>query len=241
MRRALAFAIDKRTAVDILSAGKGLLTHTITAPTVDYYPEIERVIQKYGYDPRRSQQLFEEIGFVRGPDGLFARRDGRPMKIGVWSSAGTKNEQEAATYIDGLRRAGVDASQNVIAAAQIGDAQLRALIPGITLRGGGPGLNGLTSAEIARPENRWNGGNRYGWSNAEYDRAFDNWTKSLAQADRVRYVSQMERIITEDLPILPNYFEASVTAALSSVEGPTPRQNPDAGPQLATLHRWSWR
>jgi peptide/nickel transport system substrate-binding protein len=241
MRRALAFAIDKRTAVDILSAGKGLLTHTITAPTVEYYPEIERVIQKYDYDPRRSQQLFEEIGFVRGPDGLFARRDGRPMKIGVWSSAGTKNEQEAATYIDGLRRAGVDASQNVIAAAQIGDAQLRALIPGITLRGGGPGLNGLTSAEIARPENRWNGGNRYGWSNAEYDRAFDNWTKSLAQADRVRYVAEMERIITEDLPILPNYFEASVTAALSSVEGPTPRQNPDAGPQLATLHRWSWR
>jgi len=51
----------------------------------------------------------------------------------------------------------------------------------------------------------------------------------------------MERIITEQLPIVPNYFEASVTAALSSVEGPLPSQNPDAGPELAAIYRWSWR
>jgi len=241
MRRALAHAIDARTAVDVLSGGKGLLTHTITAPTVEYYPEIEKVIHKYGYDARRSQQLLEEVGFVRGSDGFYARREGRPLKLGVWSSAGTKNEQETATYVDGMRRAGIDATQNVIAAAQIGDAQLRALIPGVTLRGGGPGFNGLTTAEIARPENRWSGGNRYGWSNPDYDRAFDGWSKSLAQTDRVRYIAEMERIMTEQLPILPNYFEASVTAALASVEGPLPSQNPDAGPELATLYRWSWR
>jgi peptide/nickel transport system substrate-binding protein len=241
MRRALAHAIDAKTAVDVLSGGKGLLTHTITAPTVDYYPEIERVIQKYGYDPRRSQQLLEQVGFIRGPDGFFARPDGRPLKLGVWSTAGTKNEQESATYVDGMRRAGIDASQNVIAAAQIGDAQLRALLPGVTLRGGGPGHNGLTTAEIARPENRWNGGNRYGWSNADYDRAFEGWSKSLAQTDRVRSIAEMERIITDQLPIVPNYFEATVTAASNLLDGPRPSQNPDAGPELAMVWRWSWR
>jgi len=57
------------------------------------------------------------------------------------------NEQDNATYVDGMRRAGIDATQNVIATAQIGDAQLRALIPGVTLRAAG--LNGLTTAEIA--------------------------------------------------------------------------------------------
>ena len=241
MRRALAHAIDAKTAVDILSGGKGMLTHTITAPTVEYYPEIDRVIQKYGYDARRSQQLLEEVGFVRGVDGLYTRRDGRPLRLGVWSSSGTKNEQETATYIDGMRRVGIDASQNIIAAAQIGDAQLRALLPGVTLRGGGPAYNGLTTSEIARPENRWNGGNRYGWSNADYDRAFDAWSKSLAQADRVRYIAEMERVLTEQLPIVPNYFEATVTAASNLLEGPLPSQNPDAGPELGMISRWRWR
>jgi len=241
LRRALAHAIDAKSAVDILSGGKALLTHTITAPTVDYFPEIEKVIHKYGYDARRSQQLLEEVGFVRSTDGFYARQDGRPVKIGVWSTAGTKNEQEAATYVDGMRRAGIDVSQHIIAAAQIGDAQLRALIPGITLRGGGPGHNGLTTAEIARPENRWNGGNRYGWSNADYDRAFDLWSKSLAQADRVRYIAEMERLLTDQLPIVPSYFEATVTAASNLLDGPVPGQNPDAGPELSTVYRWTWR
>jgi ABC-type oligopeptide transport system substrate-binding subunit len=102
-------------------------------------------------------------------------------------------------------------------------------------------LNGLTSPEIARPENRWNGGNRYGWSNADYDRAFDGWTKSLAKTDRTRYIADMERIMTDQLPILPNYFEASVTAALNSLDGPKPEQNPDAGSTLSTLYLWYWR
>jgi peptide/nickel transport system substrate-binding protein len=241
MRRAISFAIDKQSAVDILSGGKGLLTHTITAPTVDYYSEIDKVITKYTYDPRRTGQLLEEIGFVKGANGFYARRDGQPLKVGAWSSSGTKNEAEAATYIDSMRRAGIDASQNIITAAQIGDPQLRALLPGVILRGGGPALNGLTSGEIARPENRWNGGNRYGWSNPDYDRAFDSWTKSLAKVDRTRYIADMERLITDQLPILPNYFEATVTAALNTLEGPKPELNPEAGPQLATLYQWYWR
>lgn len=239
VRRALAWAVDSATTVEVLSQGKGIVTHTITSPQADYYPEIERGIHKYSYDPRRTQQLLEEVGFVKGADSFLVRRDGRPLKLGVWSSAGTKNEQEAASYVDSMRRAGIDATRNVITAAQIGDPMLRSLIPGATLRGGGPGLNGLTSAEIARPENRWNGGNRYGWSNLEYDRAFEAWASALAKPERVRHIADMERILTDQLPILPNFFGASVNAHVSALEGPVTRV-PEAGAPLGRIHLWRW-
>ena len=57
---------------------------------VDFYGEVDRVISKYPLDPRRTQQLLEEAGFTKGADGFFVGRDGVPLRLGVWSSSGTK-------------------------------------------------------------------------------------------------------------------------------------------------------
>jgi hypothetical protein len=51
----------------------------------------------------------------------------------------------------------------------------------------------------------------------------------------------MERIITDQLPIVPNFFEATVTAATNRLDGPVPSQNPEAGPELGMVWRWTWR
>ncbi|MEA2639837.1 MAG: hypothetical protein QOF51_1231, partial [Chloroflexota bacterium] len=40
VRRALAYGIDGATANDVLNAGRGLLTATLTSPKVDYYARI---------------------------------------------------------------------------------------------------------------------------------------------------------------------------------------------------------
>jgi peptide/nickel transport system substrate-binding protein len=241
MRRAVAHAIDLKTAVEILTGGHGLQTPTITSPQVDFYAEIDRVITRYVYDPRRTEQLMEEIGFTKGAGGLFARRDGQPLKLSVWSSAGTKNEQEAVTHADSLRRAGLDASPAVITAAQLGDPRLRALLPGLVQRGGGPNLSGLTTTGLARAENRWAGDNRYGWSNAEYDRLFEGWSRTLDHAERNKLTAQMERVITEDLPIIPNYFGVNVNAAVGALEGPVVRKTPGSGGPMLFVYNWRWR
>src|SRR5439155_7571146 len=179
VRRAFAYGLDIATEVEVLTGGRGMQTPTITSPQAEGYAEIDRVIQRYPYDPRQTAQLLEAVGFTKGTSGIYARADGTPLKVLVWSSSGTKNEQEAALQVDGLRKAGIDASPSVITALQLGDARLRALLPGLIIRGGGPNLNGLTTETAARPENRWAGDNRYGWSNPEYDRFYQAWTTTL--------------------------------------------------------------
>jgi peptide/nickel transport system substrate-binding protein len=240
VRRAIAFATDSAVAVDVLTAGKGLPTNTLTSPRVPYYGDIERVIQKYSYDPRRAQQLMEEAGYAKGADGFFAGADGTPVKYSVASSAGPKNESEAAAYVDGQRKAGLDTQQRVIPAAQLDDPEQRALLPGLQIRGGGNPLVTYTSEQIPRAENRWRGENRGGWNNPEYDRFFQAYTSSLADADRVKQIVEMERILTSELPVIPHFFGVETNPYTSALKGPIARQTPNATSTFLYVHQWQW-
>ena len=70
VRKALRFGVDAAAALDVVTAGKGILTYTLTSPRVESYSEIEQAVEKYPYDPKRAQQLMGEAGFVKGTLGL---------------------------------------------------------------------------------------------------------------------------------------------------------------------------
>lgn len=242
VRKALAHAIDSATAGDLLNEGRAVTTFTLSSPRVDYYPEIERFITKHPYDPRLAQQFLEEAGFVRGPDGFYVGRNGEPFRPGVWSSSGPKNEQENAVFVDSLRQAGIDATRQVFPAAQLRDAQARALIPGLSTRGHGTArLENYTSEQIPKPENRWKGDNRGGWASPEYDRFFQLYLTTLDRPERIKHIAQMERVFTQDVPAIAHFFGVTVTAHLAVLKGPVARETPDAGLGFLHSHQWEWR
>ena len=240
VRRAVAHGIDRATAVEVFTSGKGIPTDTMTSPRVGYYAEVERAIRKYPYDPRRTQQLMEEAGFVKGADGFFVGSDGRPVRFSVASSSGTRNESEVTAYVDGLKRAGFDATQRIVSAAEINDPQLRALLPGMQVRGGGNEHRRYVSEQIPRPENRWRGDNRGGWSNAEFDRLNEAFLRTLDQSEQVKLVVQIERLLTEEVPLIANFFGVYTTPHLATLVGPVARHTPDAGGPFLHIHKWEW-
>jgi ABC-type transport system substrate-binding protein len=152
-----------------------------------------------------------------------------------------KNESEAATYVDSLRRAGLDVSQRVLPAAQIGDPEQRALLPGLQVRGGGNELVTYTSEQIPQPSNRWRGENRGGWSSAEYDRLFAAYNSTLAEDERIRVIAQLERVLTEELPVIPHYFGAEANAHVAGLRGPVARETPSTSGTFLYVHQWEWR
>jgi peptide/nickel transport system substrate-binding protein len=241
VRRAIAYGIDSAIAVEVLTEGKGITTNTLTSPRAVYYPEIERVIRKYQFDARQAQQLMEEAGYTKGADGFFAGRDGQSVRFSLASSAGVKNESEAATYVDSLRRAGFEANQRILPAAQIADPEQRALLPGLQVRGGGNRLGFYASAQIPGPTNRWRGENRGGWSNAAYDRALEAWTTTLAEPERIRQIAEMERILTEDSAVIPHLFGPETNGHVAGLAGPVARQMPTTSGAFLWIHTWEWR
>jgi peptide/nickel transport system substrate-binding protein len=241
VRKAIAYSIDAETMVQVLTGGKGLLTYTMSSPAQSYYPEIDRVIEKHAYDPQRTAQLMADAGFTKASDGFFADREGQFTPT-VWSSSGPKNEQENQVLVDSLKRSGINASSAVIPAAQVRDAQARALLTALQIRGfGARRIELQISEEIPKPENRWTGENRGAWSSPEYDRLFEEYTLSLDHNERIQKIAQMERIFSEDVPGIPLYFGAVITAHTADLKGPTARQVPEAQVGWYNLQNWDWR
>jgi peptide/nickel transport system substrate-binding protein len=185
-----------------------------------------------------------EAGFVKGGDGFFAGRDGAPVEVGLWSSSGAKNEQENTVIVDGLRAAGVNAKSHIYPAAQSRDAETYTKTPGLLVWGGAGELTSLenfTSEQAAGPRNRWRGDNYGAWVNPTYDQLFIEYGRSLRATERVRYIAELTKILTEELPWIPYWYQPIVTAHVAAVKGPVARQTPDSPSGILRITEWEWK
>jgi peptide/nickel transport system substrate-binding protein len=241
VRYAIAHSMVDQERVDALDGGKGRVAYTLASEGYTYYPEMEKSVIKHVYDLRRAQELMAEAGWTKGSDGFFRDASGERFSLEVASSAGSKNEQEAAVYIDGLRKSGFDAFQYVLPVAQIDDNELRALRPGLSLRGGGQPYEYYIESAIPTAANRWRGDNRPGWYNADYNRVFAQLEGTFAMNERIQLMAQLERIISEDRALTMNSWESLLNVVAKPLKGVEMRMVPDTniGPELFS-DKWDW-
>jgi peptide/nickel transport system substrate-binding protein len=241
VRYAVAHGLDHKSRVDVLDAGKGQIAYTLTSPGVPYYAELDKAVLKHDFDPGKAQELMQQAGWTKGSDGIFVDGAGNRFTIRVASSSGEKNEQEAALYVDSLKRSGFDAQQYITPVAQVSDTQARALSPGLSLRGAGWQLQNYVSRQIPSEANRWRGNNRPGWNSPEFDRLFAQLETTFAANDRVKLIAQIEHVVSVDRAITMNTWESLVNSIAADLEGPEPRMTPDAGGTESWVHTWHWR
>jgi ABC-type transport system substrate-binding protein len=123
--------------------------------------------------------------------------------------------------------------------ARLRDAEARAQLSGFFISGAGSDrLAEYSMDAIPRLENRWNGNNRGGWENAEYDRLWRAYNATLDKNERIQQIAQMERILNEDVGSIPLFFTVVVTANSGNLKGPVARMTPDA--PLGVQHTWAW-
>jgi len=241
VRYAVTHGLDDQARVDALDGGKGQVAYTMASPGLPYYPDLERPVLKHAFDPRRAQELMAESGWTRGGDGFFVDASGSKFTIEVASSAGGKNEQEAAVYVDSLRRVGFDAIQYITPVALVDDNETQVTRGGLSLRGAGQEYRNYISSAIPAPDNRWRGNNRPGWSNPEFDRTYLQWERTFPVNERIQLMAQMERLISVDRAITMNSWESLVNTVAAALQGVEVRMTPDAiGPEL-WVHKWEWR
>ena len=241
IRYAVAHALDHRSRVEVVDAGKGAVAYAFTHFGVPWYAEIDRAVLKHDYDPRAAETLMAQNGWTKGSDGVFANAAGEKFTIEVEASAGGKNEQEAAVYAASLRQTGFDAVQKTTPVASASDGEYRSTRPGLSLRGAGSEFQLYIDSGIPSPENRWRGNNRAGWSNAEYNRAFAQLERTFPMSERVALTAQLERIISVDRALTMNTWESEVWSVASDLLGVEPMASPDAGGPETGVHLWHWK
>jgi len=240
VRRAIAHSTDRAAVNDGVFEGQGFPTDTMASQTEPFYAELDRTMMHYPYDLRRTDQLMNEAGFAKDRDGFFANPAGDRYHLDFQTVAGSEFERVQLILTNGWRQAGIPVDPSILPSVQVRDGQPRHTFPGIATRGGSLTERAWLSWEVGSQDNRWQGDNRSGWVNAEYDRLWEGFTTTLDRGERTRQFIQMQRLLSEELPVLFTHFAVPMTIHISALKVPDPNDANGTGTlTLPTLKYWN--
>lgn len=236
VRRAMAHSIDRPTLNEALFDGRGFMTETNVPDDARFYPQLERSITRYSYDPRRTEQLMVEAGFTRDGGGFFASAQAGRFRPEFFVIQDPQYERQQAIMQATWAQAGIDTDPRTMGTVQLRDFESAVTFSGLSTRLHQPFEASMysmfSSAQIGGPTNRWLGNNRGGWSSPEYDRLFEAFNTTLDRSERDRQAIEMMKVTADQLPVFPIYFNIEVTAHLAKVRGP-------ALGSVDRLHLWN--
>jgi len=187
----------------------------------------------------------QAVGYTRSPDSMFVNGRGERFSTQVWQLSGAQYEREVAIFVNNWTRAGFDINAFMLSPSQLRDGRLRASFPGpYIVQGGGSTearLDFLTDALTPSAANRFNGNNRGGWVHPDYERLWDEFNTTLDRSDRDQKAIAMLKLISDEVPAIPTYFNTAPAAYLSRLVGPEPPSRiPD--PLINwNVSDWHWR
>lgn len=96
-RIALSLAIDRQELVEIITGGLGDICNGVGFPTDRYFePGLDQL--HISYDPDEANRLLDEVGLVRGPNGMRYYPNGRLFReilyCNSWGTAGELEQEQ---------------------------------------------------------------------------------------------------------------------------------------------------
>jgi peptide/nickel transport system substrate-binding protein len=220
LRRALLTAIDRQAMSETLFDGLAPISDSIIPPSDVKWDWVRDVATTYPYDQRRASEQLASFGWQRGADGLWTSA-GEPVATSLWTTTG---EREIAIVADYWKAVGITTGLTVLGEALTRDIRLRASYPGFDFTripiAFENMLNRTYSAQCPTEQNRWIGNNRGCYHNGANDRVIDTLRTAIDPDEQRRLYRDLIRGQTEDLPVLPLYFDVSAWLLREGIVGP---------------------
>lgn len=211
-RRALLHATDRQEMADTLMAGAVPVAHTYLSPDEPEYPEIERGLVRYEYDPQRAIRMIEGLGYRKGTDGLFVDAANQRLTLEVRTTADSL-PKAVLSVADYWRRIGISAEPLVIPDARLRDREYRANFPSFELvqqPNDAPNLRHLHGS-TARVAPDYSGRNRARYVNAEFDGLLDRFYTTIPVQERTVVLGQIMRHISDQLNVMGLFYHVYPT------------------------------
>lgn len=241
-RKALMHAIDRQQLVDTLMSGIVPVAHTPLSPDTPEYAATESSIVRYDYDLQRAAQLIEGLGYTRGSDGMF--RDATGQRLVFETRASAQRDIHVKTLfpvVDSWQRLGLTIESQVIPAQRATDREEQATFPAFQLLRQPSGLERLVayhSAEARLPERNFTGNNNGRYINADLDALVVRFVATMPRPERMAIAGQIVRHITDQLPVLPLFYDATPSLVRNRLHNVTPLTGSDDGRQSWNVHQW---
>lgn len=186
-----------------------------------------------------------EAGFTQGSDGFYIGANGESFSLEARGTITGFTERENAILVDGWRRQGIDARSRMVSQNEVRDFEVLhtwsgVQNTGVQAAGAVDGiLQRLTEGRIAAASNRWVGTNLSGWANPEFDRLYRVVTGSLDEAETDRSVAQALKVVSDELPVIPMFYDIVMVPVAASVGNVRP--NGRTSGQTWNVYEWEWR
>ena len=239
LRRALYHAIDRLEMVDAIQGGLGGVAHSIIIPSEPEYRDLERQVIRYDFDPARSAQIIEELGYVRGADGGFRDAAGQRLAVDIRASDEDISSKVMFPVADYWQRVGVGVTTTVMTAQQRRDRPWRATYPGfeVVSQGHAVGnLPNLRSTEVPTPETDFVGENRSRYASPEFDALLDRYLTAIPKRERAEALAPIIRHMTDQLVWMGLFNRVDGVVFAKRVHSIFPRQQ--GGNQGWNAHEW---
>jgi peptide/nickel transport system substrate-binding protein len=223
VRRALLHAVDREALVATLLDGQVPISDWFVPPSDPAYEWVKDVMVRYPYDPGRALQLLGEVGWTQRGDGSLGNAAGAPVTLPVWADIGRQDEQELAILGTMWKAIGLQVEQSVVTVAQQRDVRYRASFTGLYAKQAPLSLrNSLTRAygpACPTEQTRWVGNAIGCYQNERSDRLSDALRMAIDPAQQRELYRELVAFQTQELPVLPLYYQASVTLFRDGVTG----------------------
>ena len=221
VRRAFGLLVD-RGSIEAHIYG---LTGVATSNFINSPERFVSKNTKWEFSIEKANQLLDEAGWKRGPDGIWAK-DGKKLKLVFQTSINAPRQKTQAIVKQACQKAGIDmklksVTPSVYFSADAANpdtarkfyADIQMLTTGV---GAPPDPEGLMrqflSSEIAAKENKWQRSNATRWRNKTYDNLFHAAEGELDPVKRAALFIAMNDMVVEDGVVIPVVSRPQVSA-----------------------------
>lgn len=237
VRRALAFAVDKKRIINDVLRGLG-------EPTpADVPPEswaFDRDVPTYGYDPNAALAVMAQAGWKRGSDGTL-EREGQRMSLTLSALAGDATAGAIAVLVQSeWREIGVDVTLKTYPAdlyyapafdgGILTSGKFQAALVGQST-GVDPEDSNLFTCAAFSPK----GGNEPHWCDNTFDAADEAAMSTYDPAVRKRYYAITQSELVKQVPEIFLYFGQNLEITSGALHGVSPAPVPEDD-----WNTWAW-
>jgi peptide/nickel transport system substrate-binding protein len=212
VRQALRLLVDRASVEKYIYGRTGVATG-------NFLNNPDRFVSKntkWELNVDKANQLLEEAGWKRGPDGVRAK-DGKKLKLVFQTSINAPRQKTQAIVKQACQKAGIDVELKSVTASVYFSSDTanpdtaRKFYSDIQMYTiGSPSvpdperfMQQFVSWEIASKDNKWQGYNPTRWRSEEYDKIFRAAQGELDPVKRAALFIKMNDMVVDDVAVIP--------------------------------------
>ncbi len=235
VRQALNYAFPKDRYIENVLNNVGTAAHANTHPmSWAYNPDA----RQYEYNPAKAEDLLEQAGWERGPDGVRAK-DGVRLEFSMTTISGFKARED----FQEIAKQEWEAIGAAVSIKNLEGPSFGSAIENIDFDiiifawtgGFDPDSKALWhSSQI--PDETGEGQNIVGYKNERVDELLVAGVREVDMAKRKEMYMEVQQILSEEVPCIFIYFQNIVTAVPASLQNFKP--NPTQANNTWNMYEW---